>query len=216
MPAIVATSLVLALLIIPVILLGTTAPSVDTLIEAGAKVNARIAAGEWWRFASAGLLHASLPHLLLNSVMLGFAVLAWVSLVRDEGWSRVVLALTLVVLTSTLGFVASFVVGAAPSVGASAAANGMLAAIVTGVWARRDALPERVRTSAPWALTAAFVVVVAFSLTTGVADHAAHIGGALAGALLGYLVDGVPRTRGIVVALALAVVVISVVRCAAT
>jgi len=198
---------VLVGLVLRAVTLGTSTPSIPALVDAGAKVDELVARGEWWRVVSAGMLHASVAHLLLNCVMLGFATFAWVWLVRDEGWSRAVLALTLVVLTSALAFVTSFVAHAGASVGASGAANGMLAAIVAGVWVRRQALPTNLHKSGPLALTVAFVVVLAFSWTMGGADHAAHLGGAIAGAVLGYLVDAWPRTRGVFVGVAVALVV---------
>ncbi|MCC6625676.1 MAG: rhomboid family intramembrane serine protease [Deltaproteobacteria bacterium] len=184
-------------------------PTVQTLVTAGAKVDALVADGEWWRLVVAGALHASPVHLALNCALLAFALLAWSRLGRargDDGWARPLAGLGLAVIGSAGGFVASFLVRAGASVGASAAVHGLLAAIVAAVWLGRAALPERARLVGPIALSLSFVAVLGASFAVTGLDHAAHVGGAITGLALAPLVDRSGRARVVVGGAALALV----------
>ena len=94
----------------------STGPSVGALISAGAKVDAWVAAGQVYRLVIAGFLHGTPGHLLWNAVWL-WAVSRWAA------GHRAPLELFAVwILGATAGHLASFAVGAGPSVGASGAA----------------------------------------------------------------------------------------------
>jgi len=202
---------IVAVLVVGWLALGGGAPTVEALVAAGAKVDALVEAGAWWRLVTAGVLHTGPTHLLLNGVLIVFALLAYSRLGRtrsDEGAPRALAAVAVLVLASAGGFLVSFVARAGPSVGSSAAAHGLLAAVVAGVWLRRGDLPPSVRWLGPGAVTAAFVVVLVASSSIAGLDHAAHAGGAAIGAALAPLVDRpATRARVVVVALALGVVI---------
>lgn len=194
--------------------LGTT-PTVPELVAAGAKVDELVRAGEWWRVVSAGLLHASLFHLGVNLALLGVGLAAWTWLGRgtdDDGPSRAVAAVALAVLASVIGFGTSAVVAVGASVGASAAAHGMLAAVVAGAWWHRRRLPDPLARRGPLALTLAFAGVVVVSSSASGVDHAAHAGGVVAGLALAPLAE--TRARLSLVALAAAVVIAALVAAA--
>lgn len=200
-------------LVLVYLALGPDAPSDAALIAAGAKVDAAVADGAWWRLVSAGALHASLLHVMLNSVLWGFGIAAWTRLGRtlgDEGVGRALAAVALAVVASTAGFLASFIARAGPSVGASGAALGVLAAVVVAVWRRRGDLPTGLRTRGPIALGAAYVaVLVASSWAPGV-DHFAHLGGAFAGFLLAPLADRSGRSRLVLGVMAASLIAVAV------
>jgi len=212
-PALVSAGLVAASLVVVMAVVGW-APSTEALVRAGAKVDTLVADGAWWRLASAGALHASLAHLALNLALWVFALQAWSRLGRahmDEGWSRAAAGLALTSLASVAGFGASFVVRAGASVGASAAAYGLLAAVVVTVWRTRAGLPEGVRTAGPLVVSAMFVAVVVTSIAARGSDHAAHLGGIATGGLLAPLVDRPGRGRRVTIASSALVVLAAVV-----
>lgn len=192
--------------------LGAGSPSVDTLVSAGAKVDELVAEGAWWRLVVAGALHTGPVHLALNAALLAFATLAWTRLGRaqaDDGWGRALAAAAIAAIASAAGFSVSFMAHAGPSVGASAAVFGLLAAIVTGVWLGRAELPARLRWIGPGALTSALVLVVVASSTIAGLDHAAHAGGVVAGGGVALLVDRPGRPRTIVGLVAVALVLLA-------
>ena len=106
----------------------------DALVSLGAKVNARIAAGEWWRLVTSVFLHADAAHVAFNALWLALFGAATASLL---GASR---ALSAALLAGVAGQLASFAAGAGPSVGASGAVYGLAAALLWTAWRRRAAL----------------------------------------------------------------------------
>ncbi|MFO0746822.1 MAG: rhomboid family intramembrane serine protease [Myxococcota bacterium] len=190
------------------LMLGGGSPSITALVAAGAKVDELVLDGEWWRLASAGLLHASATHLIVNALLLGFALVAWLRLGRarhDEGIGRAAAALAMTILTSFIGFGVSTLARSGASAGASAAAHGMLAAVVVSVWIRRADLPPSLARVGPMAVTAAFIAVLLASSAAQGVDHAAHLGGVAAGVALTPLAESRARPGLIGLAAALAV-----------
>jgi len=97
---------------------------VGTLVAFGAKYNAGLAAGQWWRLVTAGFLHGGLLHILMNSWVL-FDLGAQVEEIYGAGRMLVIYF-----VSTVFGFYASAVWSPAPSVGASAALMGLIGAMI--------------------------------------------------------------------------------------
>jgi membrane associated rhomboid family serine protease len=148
-----------------------------------------LAAGEYWRLASVTLVHGSLMHLLFNMYALFI-----VGPIVEVMYGRVLFA-AFYLLTAAVASVASYLFVAAPSVGASGAVFGLFGILLISNWLHKPALTRRAR-----GLTAQIGILIAFNLALGFGlvgfgvlriDNAAHIGGLLAGAWLGFAI--VPR-----------------------
>ena len=156
---------------------GSTNPY--TLILFGAKYNPLIAAGQVWRLLTSCFLHIGLVHLAFNSYAL------WVlgnDVERRFGYARF---LALYLLAGVSGSVASFLANDSLSAGASGAIFGLIGAITIyfivyrqqfGRWGRRRLVN----------LGGVIALNLFFGLTNPSIDNLAHIGGLLAGALLGW------------------------------
>ncbi len=147
------------------------------LLLAGAKVGPLIRDGEWWRVPASLFLHADPLHLAVNCV--GAFFLAQLA-ENVFGTSRAVL---LFLLGGCAGAVVSAAWSRLASVGASGAVFALLGALVVFAAARRRAIPASLRR----VLLGGVLVWLAVGLWQGDSegvDHAAHLGGLAAGALL--------------------------------
>jgi len=169
-----------------------------SLLVAGAKVNALVEGGEWWRLISSAFLHGSFVHLVVNSVavlLLGFYV------EKTAGWSCLLLGFLVPAVTGSL---ASFVLGKGASVGASGGMFGLLAAMLVLSLLRWKRLSPLTRPYAVGLPAAVGAVSVGYGLVAGNVDNAAHLGGAAGGVVVALLVHGAERARplrgGLVVA----------------
>ncbi|MCI0342041.1 MAG: rhomboid family intramembrane serine protease [Planctomycetales bacterium] len=151
------------------------------LVAAGAMVPPFIRAGEWWRLLSSALLHAGLPHLLLN----GLALL-WIGKVV-EGLFGARLAVALFVVTAVAGGVPGLLGGERFSVGASGAICGWLGAAVAALFREPPNLPHEVATRTGARLLGTLPFLLGFGLLVPNVDNAAHVAGLAAGVLLGRL-----------------------------
>lgn len=151
------------------------------LSRLGAEVPERIRQGEWWRLLSATVLHASVLHIFMNSVVL------WnlgTFMERLLGWGRF---LTLYVLSGLLGSVLGTLL--APllkfglSVGASGALFGLLGASAVLAFRPPAGMPELLVQNLKKNATTNLILNVVVSLRPNI-DWAAHLGGALIGGLL--------------------------------
>ncbi len=139
---------------------------------------AGVAAGEWWRFLTAHIVHLDLEHAVLNALGL---VLMWALFARDypaRAW-------VVIVLTSIAAIDAGFWfrdTNLAWYVGSSGALHGVMAAGTLAHVLRRDL--------DGWILTAFVIVKLAFEQSTGALPFAeadasvvvnAHLYGALGG-----------------------------------
>lgn len=151
----------------------------NTLLEFGAKNPIAISYyGQWWRFVTAGFLHAGLLHFAMNSWVL-------MDLGRQvEEFFGTARYLTIYFVSSVAGFVASYWWSPSNSVGASAAIYGLIGAMI-GLGLRSSTpLGGQLREHfGRWA-----VYGVATSFIPGI-DMAAHLGGLVAGIALGYIAD---------------------------
>jgi rhomboid protease GluP len=156
---------------------------VGTLVAFGAKYNAGLAAGQWWRLVTAGFLHGGLLHILMNSWVL-FDLGAQVEEIYGAGRMLVIYF-----VSSVFGFYVSAVWSPAPSVGASAALMGLIGAMIALGVRHRNPLGSAIRaTYIRWA-----IYIILFGLLPGLrVDNAAHIGGLAAGFGIAYLA-GSPR-----------------------
>jgi rhomboid protease GluP len=156
---------------------------VGTLVAFGAKYNAGLAAGQWWRLVTAGFLHGGLLHILMNSWVL-FDLGAQVE--EIYGAARM---LVVYFVATVAGFYVSAVWSPAPSVGASAALMGLIGAMIALGVHHRNPLGSSIRaTYIRWA-----IYIILFGLLPGLhVDNAAHIGGLAAGFGIAYLA-GSPR-----------------------
>ncbi len=155
----------------------------ETALWLGAKINQFIVAGQYWRLGTAIFLHANLLHILFNSYAL-YALGPGVE--RPYGSFRFLIAY---LMSGLAGSSLSFLLSPYPSVGASGAIFGLIG--VTGIYLYH----YRDRLVAGRARLANIIGIVAYNLlfgfvSTGV-DNWAHIGGLLAGIVLGWFL--IPR-----------------------
>ena len=168
-------------------------PSVDVLVRLGASLGyARlahgtpiigIAAGQEWRLATSIFLHGSLIHLAMN----GYALWAFGNIVEQEiGRARY---MAIFVVGGLFASTASFVFGLyyRPGVGASGAIFAILGAFLGYAWRRRELAfyQARIRNVLVLIVINAFVAIGISSI-----DWRAHVGGFIAGLVLGLAVDG--------------------------
>lgn len=151
------------------------------LVIAGAKVNALILGGEWWRLLAAGLLHGTFSHTVVN--ILGLMLVGWYV---ENSLGRRTLLVTFF-LSTVSGGLLSVALSATPSVGASGGLFGILGAAMADGVRRYRTLPPVVR----WYVVGLPSVIGLFSLGFGVVngtvDNYAHLGGLVTGVATGLL-----------------------------
>ncbi|MBU0752443.1 MAG: rhomboid family intramembrane serine protease [Gammaproteobacteria bacterium] len=150
------------------------------LYDLGGNFAASTALGQWWRLATSMFLHAGLMHVALNMWALWEAGRIAERLFGHGTFAMVYLAAGLLGALASINWQQDFV-----GVGASGAVFGVYGALLAALALRKDMLPLSVARQ----MTASMAVFVAYSLLNGFAktgiDNAAHLGGLLAGALLG-------------------------------
>ncbi len=161
----------------------------DVLIRYGAKENAAIQAGQYWRFLTPIFLHANLLHVGLN--MLNFLFIG-VFLERLVGHLRFLL---LYLVTGTISTIASYTfLPEAISVGASGAIFGLVGAYSVFVLQHRRAFRSGGLFELSWLL-----IVISVNLCLGLfiagVDNYAHLGGFLSGCVLGWIFMPYYRSR---------------------
>jgi rhomboid protease GluP len=141
--------------------------------------------GQWWRLVTAGFLHGSVMHILMNSWVL-FDLGAQVEDIY--GASRM---WVIYFVSSVAGFFASAWWNPGISVGASAGLCGLIGAMI--------ALGVRHRNPMGNAIRGMYVRWAVYTLVLGVLipmiDNAAHIGGLAAGFAVAYIAE-TPRAAG--------------------
>ena len=155
--------------------------SSEAIIATGALVRDRVLGGEWWRLLSAAFLHGGPDHIIGNCISLYILGLGCEHAFGARG--MVLLFLGCAVGGSLL----SIAMSPGPSVGASGAIFGLMSALVVVLHRQRDKIYLRDRrigiVVAAWA---------GYTLLLGamdpVVDNGAHVGGLIAGALLGSII----------------------------
>ncbi|HEX2672005.1 MAG TPA: rhomboid family intramembrane serine protease [Polyangiaceae bacterium] len=158
---------------------GTQAFALSTMIRFGG-IAGSLAQMQPWRYVSAIFVHFNLLHLGMNCWVL---VAVGAAAERELGKARFVL---LFVLSGALGFVASDVWGlSGPTAGASGAVFGLFGAVIGVAYARRDPNWKQIL-----AQNVVWILILGFM---GSVNNAAHAGGLIAGAALGFLFNKEPR-----------------------
>lgn len=157
--------------------------NVNVLITFGAKLNALIQQGEWWRLFTPMFLHIGFTHILMNMITLYFV---GIQIEAAFGHTRF---LVLFLVSGVGGNVASFCFSNSLSAGASTAIFGLFGAFMMlgeSFW-QNPVIRQLTQTFL------AFVVMnIIFDLFAPGIDLAGHIGGLAAGFLVAYSL-GVPR-----------------------
>jgi len=146
----------------------------EAIIAAGALSRAEVLRGELWRLGTAMFLHGGPDHLLGNCIALYV-----VGMACEHGVGHRQM-LNLYFLSGLTGSVTSLITSEGPSVGASGAIFGILAAVVVLLYQHRDRFYVRdKRIAVVLAVWAAFII--ATGLLSPYVDNGAHLGGALGG-----------------------------------
>ena len=139
--------------------------------------------GEWWRLVTAGFLHGSILHILMNSWVL-FDLGAEVEMFY--GTSRLIV---FYFLSTVTGFAASSHLSGNASVGSSAGIFGLIGAMLAFGFTDRSSLGMQVKSL----YTRWVIYGLVISFLPGV-DFWAHVGGFAGGFLSGWLAS-TPRAR---------------------
>jgi len=158
---------------------GTQHFALSTMLRFGG-IAGSLAQSQPWRYFSAVFVHFNLLHAAMNCWVL---VAIGAAAEREFGKARFAV---LFLLSGALGFVASDWWGVSgPTAGASGAVFGLFGAVVGSAYARRDPNWKQLLTqNVIWILILSFM---------GNINNAAHVGGLVAGALLGFLFNKEPR-----------------------
>jgi len=160
---------------------------IQVLRDLGAKDNAKIVDGEYWRLITAMFLHSGFLHIAFN----GYALLIFGQQIeRFYGWARF---LALYFIAGLAGSIASFAFSPAISVGASGAIFGVMGAMGAFFWVQRRLLGAMARTQLWNALTIIGINILFGLSQSGAIDNMAHGGGLIGGLIAGFLLA--PRYR---------------------
>lgn len=158
---------------------GTQNFALSTVLRFGG-IWGMLAREQPWRYFSAVFVHFNLLHVAMNCFVL---VSIGAAAEREFGKARFAL---LFVASGALGFVASDWWGVSgPTAGSSGAVFGLFGAVVGSAYARRDPNWKQLLTQ-----NVVWIVVLSF---LGNINNAAHVGGMVAGTLLGFLFNKEPR-----------------------
>lgn len=161
--------------------------NISALVAAGAKVNGLVAQGQWWRLITPIFVHIGWQHILINSLTLYFMGQQLEFLYGPLKF------IGLYLLSGIGGNLMSFAFGSSASLsaGASTSLFGLFGLYVTlGLIFRKNEVIRQ------WAQQ--FLLLIILNLGTdifmGSIDIWGHIGGALTGCLLGFVIS-VPQMQ---------------------
>jgi rhomboid protease GluP len=153
----------------------------DLVAALGAKSNAAITGGEYWRLLTPIFIHANLLHLFVNCYSL------YVIGPQVETPFGYVRFLAIYVLSGISGVVLSFALSPNDSVGASGAIFGLVGALADFLYRHRQRFGQFARQRLMNLLIIIGINLV-FGLTSRQIDNWGHLGGLAGGALLGWLI----------------------------
>lgn len=154
------------------------------LVRQGAKsLPHQLELGEWWRLATASMLHASWLHLVPNLAYLLFV--GW----RVESVLGASATLLLLVASGLGAMGLSSALTGLATVGASGMAFGLFGAAVTVGWRFGPWLPPRARVRYGWPMVPFVAGFLAVGMTSPTLDNMCHLGGLLTGGLLGLVLS---------------------------
>ena len=150
----------------------------ESIIASGALVRDRVLAGEYWRMLSAAWLHGGPDHLIGNCISLFILGLGCEHALGAFGMAAVFLA------SAVGGSAMSMAVSPGPSVGASGAIFGLMSALIIVLHRQRDKIFLRDKR-----IGVVIAVWAGYTFLSGAlspyVDNAAHLGGLVAGAIVG-------------------------------
>ncbi len=149
------------------------------LLISGAKINASVVDGEWWRLLASAFLHGSFTHLVVNAI--GILLLGWF---LENAMGRRFLLVSFV-LPAMVGSVVSVVATDHPSVGASGGMFGLMGATVGFALLRWRRIPRLVRSYVIGLPVAVGSSSIIHGMLAANVDNYAHLGGVFAGLVLG-------------------------------
>jgi membrane associated rhomboid family serine protease len=156
----------------------------NTLIDLLALVKPAVRDGEYWRLLTVTLVHGGLFHLLMNMYAL------WIVGPLSEALYGRATFLAIYLTSALGGSIASYLFFANPSVGASGAIFGLFGLVFSATYFHKPLLRAQAR-----ALTSQIGILIVLNLVIGFGiggfaaiDNAAHVGGLLVGAWLGFLI----------------------------
>jgi rhomboid protease GluP len=150
-----------------------------TLIALGAKANGLILAGEYWRLLTPIFLHIGIVHLLFNSYALNLFGRELEALFGSLRFAIVYF------LSGIAGSILSFAFSPYTAAGASGAIFGVIGALAAFLIRNRDTLGDRGRQHLQ-SLVFMIGVNLVLGFTLAGIDNYGHIGGLVAGFLLGF------------------------------
>jgi len=172
------TTMSLVTLISVVTIVGFLSGSFPHMLQAAALVKADVRTGQWWRLLTGSYLHGNLFHLLAN--MSALMALGNLVEIYDRRWRIPLVYL----LAAVCGGILSTLATRTTSVGASGGVIGLAGYLFVLGRKRSGAPPEWIQRKMKSILAAtALMGLAAFYFI----DNAAHLGGALAGAGVGYV-----------------------------
>ena len=159
------------------------AADIEALVALGAKQNALIDQGQYWRFITLMFLHIGFIHLFFNNYAL------WIvgqEIERLYGSARFVV---IYLLTGLAGSVASYFYNPeATSAGASGAIFGLFGLLATFAFRYRKEIPQSISSQIKRQVLPLIAINLGIGFLIKMVDNSAHIGGLLTGCLLGLLV----------------------------
>jgi rhomboid protease GluP len=168
---------------------GDTGTDAVVMVRLGAMFGRLVFAGEWWRLVTAIFLHAGLLHIAMNLWCLFDLGPTVESLFSTTKF------IVFYLVTGVVGFVASLYWNRGLSVGASGAILGLIGVLI-GASYHHGHLGKDYRSQLfRWVFYILLIGVVGGVFGFGT-DNAAHVGGLVTGAVLGYVIpEGEPVTR---------------------
>jgi len=158
----------------------------DVLLRFGAKYGPLIAEGEWWRLVAPVFLHIGFLHLLANC----FALIIFGGVVERTFGARNYL--TIYLAAGVFGNIFSYWAAPALGAGASGSVSGIVGAYGAFLLINRRLFGEMGRRSLT-TIIAIVAINVVFGLVARGVDNWAHLGGFVAGLVLGWWLGPRPR-----------------------